>query len=217
MIYIYRSLAIQEALKSSEISANMRVLFLYCSGTPAEPERANPEAIFRCLVKQGLTGRLGLEPRRVPRYVVQAYKIAERDGFASEGLALDESCTIISKYAMDHAMTYIFLDALDECADESRHRLIQALEKTVDRVSSSIVKILVTSRDDVPLGSFFDKDRILDIQIDSDRNQQDIDHYVRAQLNQLILQKRLSLLSRPISSGLQSTIADNLMKGAKGM
>ena len=217
MVYIDRSLAIQEAFKSSEVSANMRVLYFYCSGTPAEPERANPEAIFRCLVKQGLTGRLRLEPSRVPRYVVQAYKIAERDGFASEGLALDESCTIISKYAMDHGMTYIFLDALDECVDETRHRLIQSLKEIFDRVSSSIVKVLVTSRDDVPLGTFFDKDRILDIQVDSDRNQQDIDHYVQAQLSQLILQKRLSLLSRPISSGLQSTIADNLMKGAKGM
>ena len=216
MVYICRSLAIQEALRSSEVSANVRVLFFYCSGTPAEPERANPEAIFRCLVKQGLTGRLRLEPSRVPRYVVQAYKIAERDGFASEDLALDESRTIISKYAMDHAMTYIFLDALDECADETRHRLIQALKEIVDRVSSSVVKVLVTSRDDVPLGTLFD-DRILDIQVDNDRNQQDIDHYVQAQLSRLILQKRLSLLSRPISSKLQETIAYNLTKGAKGM
>lgn len=149
--------------------------------------------------------------------MVQAYKVAEHDGFASGGLALDESRTIISKYATDHAVTYIFLDALDECADESRHRLIQALKEIVDGVSSSIVKVLVTSRDDVPLGTFFDTDRILDVQVDSDRNQQDIDHYVQAQLSQLILQKRLSLLSRPVSSELQETIADNLTKGAKGM
>lgn len=217
MFYIYRSLAIQEALKANETYADTRVLFFYCSGTPAEPERANPLAILRCLVKQGLTGRLGLEPGRVPRYVVQPYKIAERDGFASEGLALDECCSIISKYAIDHATTYIFLDALDECADEARYRLIQTLKEIIDRVSSSFVKVMVTSRDDVPLGTFFDKDRTLDIQVDGNRNQQDIDHYVQAQLSHLILQKRLSLLSRPISAELQETIAHNLVKGAKGM
>lgn len=217
MVYIYRSLAIEEALEGSEVSADMRVMFFYCSGTPAEPERANPLAILRCLVKQGLTGRLPLDPGRIPRYVVQAYKIAERNGFASDGLALDECCTIISKYAIDHATTYIFLDALDECADEARHRLVQTLKNIINRVSSSSVKVLVTSRDDVPLGTLFDEDRTLDIQVDGDRNQQDIGHYVQAQLSQLIQQKRLSLLSRPISAGLQETIEYSLMTGAQGM
>ena len=149
--------------------------------------------------------------------MVQAYKLAERDGFPSEGLALGECCTIISKYAIDHAKTYIFLDALDEFGEEARHRLIQTLKNIVDKVSSSFVKVMVTSRDDVPLETFFDRDRTFDIQVDGNRNQQDIDHYVQVQLNQLILQKRLSLLSRPISAGLQETIAYSLMKGAKGM
>ena len=193
------------------------MLFFYCSGTPAEPERANPEAILRCLVKQGLASGLRLEPSRVPRYVVQSYKMAELDGFASEGLDLDECCTIISKYAIDHATTYIFIDAIDECPDESRFRLMKTLQGILDRVSSSFVKFLVASRDDLSLGTFFNKAKTWDIQVDGNRNQRDVDHYVQAQLRQLILQKRISLLSRPISSGLEEIIIDRLSKGAQGM
>lgn len=154
----------------------------------------------------------------MPRYVVKAYIEAETDGFATGGLSSDQCCALISKYAIDHETTYIILDAFDECEIQVRQVLIDAFNSIIEKASKSVVKILVTSRNDLHLKAMFDKHKTHEIEVSGDRNQDDIDSYVKAQLDQLVKQKRISLPKGKASSTvLQSLIIKRLSEGAQGM
>jgi len=162
--------------------------------------------------------RSGQEPERLPRYIVKAYIEAETDGFAAGGLTPDQCCALISKYAIDHETTYILLDAFDECGIQVRHILIDAFNSIVEKALNSVVNILVTSRDDLHLRAMFDRHKTHEIEVNRLRNQDDIDSYVKAQLSQLVQQKRISLpRGKASSTALQDLIIERLSQGAQGM
>lgn len=213
-----RSLAIEEALKGVTGSSDAGVFYFHCSNNPAEPERADFGSIIRCLVKQGSSGGTPSEPRIIPRYVVRAFKAAEVNGFASRHLSGEDCCAIMAKYAIDHRRMIIFLDALDECEREERDKIIDALSLVVERSSGALVKLLISSRDDVPLGTLLHKHKQLEIHVEEKRNQEDIDGYVKVQLSQLIEQRKFRVLGRKgIPKELQANITSRLSQGAQGM
>lgn len=213
-----RSLAVKDVLDLTSSTNESRALYFYCSGTLAEPERANGQCILRCLVKQGLACRPRQEPERPPRYVVKAYIDAETDGFAAEGLNSEQCCAILSKYAIDHATTYIILDAFDECGVKTRQVLMDAFNSIIQKASKSVVKVLVTSRDDLHSKAMFDMHKTHEIRVSEHRNQNDIESYLKAQLDGLVQQKRISLPKGKASSiALQDLIVERLSKGAQGM
>ena len=124
----------------------------------------------------------------------------------------------MSKYAIDRRRMIIFLDALDECESEERDKIIDALSLVIDRSGGALVKLLISSRDDVPLGMWLNKHKRFEIHIEENRNQQDIDGYVKAQLSQLIEHRKLRLLGRKgIPKELQAKITSRLSQGAQGM
>ena len=79
------SLAIQEAIDSPNAS-----FYFFYSAEPAEPERTSFELTLCHLVKQDLSGCMGCELRKIPRYVVRPYKDSESDGFATGSLTANE-------------------------------------------------------------------------------------------------------------------------------
>ena len=150
--------------------------------------------------------------------MVRAFKAAEVNGFASRHLSEKDCCAIMSKYAIDHRRMIIFLDALDECESEERDKIMNALNLVVERSGGALVKLLVSSRDDVLLGTLLHKHKQFEIHIEENRNQQDIDRYVKAQLSQLIEHKKLRVLGRKgIPKELQAQITSRLSQGAQGM
>ncbi len=154
----------------------------------------------------------------IPRYVVRAFKAAEVNGFASRHLSGEDCCAIMSKYAIDRGRMIIFLDALDECESEERDNIMDSLSKIVVRSGGALVKFLISSRDDVSLGSLLPKQKQFEIHVEENRNQQDIDGYIKAQLSQLIQQKKLRILGRKrVPKELQAKITDRLSQGARGM
>ena len=153
----------------------------------------------------------------IPRYVVRAFKVAEVNGFASRYLSGEDCCAIMSKYAIDHRRMIIFLDALDECESEQREKIMDALSLVVESSGDALVKFLVSSRDDVSL-DMLPKHKQFQIHVEEDCNQQDINGYVKAQLSQLIQQKKIRILgSKGVPKGLQAKIIDRLSQGAQGM
>lgn len=154
----------------------------------------------------------------IPRYVVRAYKRAEVNGFASKHLSGEACCSIMSKYAIDRKRMIIFLDALDECQREEREKIMDALCMIVERSGGALVKFLISSRDDVSLGMLLSKYKQFEIHVEENRNQQDIDEYVQAQVSQLIQQKKLGILGRKgVPKGLRAKIIERLSQGAQGM
>ena len=158
-------------------------------------------------MRQGLSGRVSGEPRRIPRYVVRPYKDSESDGYAAGSLTANEFCDIISKYAIDHETINIFLDAFDECGNQERDQLTEALNSIIAKAHGAAVKITISSRDDLPLRMFFNKHETHEVYVDEHRNKKDIDAYVKAQARKLAEKGRLSLLGGTrISKNLQETI-----------
>lgn len=120
-------------------------------------------------------------------------------------------------YAIDRRRMIIFLDALDECESEEKDKIMDALSLIVERSSGALVKFLVSSRDDISLG-MLPKHKQSEIRVEENRNQQDINGYVKIQLSQLIQRKKLRIQgSDRVPKGLQARIIDRLSQGAQGM
>lgn len=152
-----------------------------------------------------------------PSDVVEKYKKAELCGFASGNLTFHESCDIMLRYISNKAKTFIFIDALDECNETSKHALIQAVKNIMGKASASQLKILISSRDELRLPIYFDFRETFQVHVETHRNQQDIDKYVDQELQQLIRQKRILVGGSEPSVKLQHYISAILCAQAQGM
>ena len=123
----------------------------------------------------------------------------------------------MSMYAIDRRRTIFVIDAIDECEHDERVKLMDALGLVVSRSGDALMKFLISSRDDVSL-DMLPGHKQFDIHVEENRNQQDINGYVKAQVSQLIQQKKLRILgSKGVPRGLQAKIVDRLSQGAQGM
>ena len=188
---------------------NPRPIYFYCTRNPAERERANPDAILRSLVRQlacSASDGTILEP------VKELYRSREQDGFAAGPLTLNESTALIIELSQDRPLTTIIVDALDECDLSSRGDLLEALSKILQD-SRSLVKLLVSSRADADIVCHFSD--CPNLQLEASQNQEDIDYYVKSEVEDLI--KRKKLLRGNVSENLKRTIQSVLSEQAKGM
>jgi hypothetical protein len=80
------------------------------------------------------------------------------------------------------------IDALDECDPETRADLLEVLEDILT-LSSNLVKIFVSSRNDQDIVLFLKK--YPNLEICSDKNSQDIATFVKAETKRLIQRKKL--------------------------
>ena len=188
---------------------NPRPIYFYCIRSPAERERANPVTILGSLVRQlacSASDGTILEP------VKELYRSRKQDGFAAGPLTLDESTALIIELSQDRPLTTIIVDALDECDLSSRGDLLEALSKILQG-SRSLVKLLVSSRADADIVCHFSD--CPNLQLEASQNQEDIDYYVKSEVENLI--KRKQLLRGKVSEDLKRTIQSVLSEQAKGM
>ena len=123
----------------------------------------------------------------------------------------------MSMYAVDQRRMTIFVDALDECERDERDKITNALALIVERSGNALVRLLISSRDDVSL-EILPKHKHFEILVGGNRNQQDINGYVKAQLSQLVEKNKLRILgSKGVPRKLQARIIDQLSQGAQGM
>ena len=128
--------------------------FFYCSRSTAEPERSKPVEIMNAILRQLAHTNLD-SPMKAP--VIQEYETRKRkaddDCFQVRKLSLKECTDLILKLSNDNSAT-IIIDALDECEEATKHELLEALNDIVSR-STELVKVLLSSRDDVVIVSQF--------------------------------------------------------------
>ena len=142
----------------------------------------------------------------------ELYKSREQNGFAAGPLTLDESTALIIQLSQDRPLTTIIVDALDECDLTSRGDLLDALSG-IFQDSCGLVKILVSSRADADIVCHFSD--CLNLQIEASQNQEDIENYVKSEVEYLINRKKL--LRGNVPEDLKETIASYLLVEAKGM
>ena len=78
--------------------------------------------------------------------------LASKDGSALKKLTVEDCIRLIVELANSHPLT-IILDALDECEEDTRYELLEARDEIISK-SREVVKILVSSRDDIDIVSF---------------------------------------------------------------
>ena len=196
-------------------SANMApamTAYFYCTRNPAESINSNPDEIMRSILKQLSSSRPEL-PIRVP--VVNAFQERQRDARTDGGevTQLDaKECLKLILAILERDPAYIFLDALDECDIFRRDELINAIN-TIKRESASLVKIMVSSRDEHDISCHFANSP--HIQIRAQDNGNDIERFVHVSLAKAVSEKRL--LNGVVSSSLWVKIAATLIERADGM
>lgn len=128
-------------------------------------------------------------------------------------ISIDECSETVIRIVDDRPLTYIVVDALDECDRENRWELINAFEHILQD-SSSLVKIFVTSRDDQDL--VLAMNNYPEVRIEATDNQDDISHYVSHSVDQLIREKKM-LPTQGVPDKLRAQIKQRLCEGAQGM
>jgi hypothetical protein len=182
-------------------------VFFFCSRNAAEPERANPDEILRCLARQ-----VSDLPGGPPLHQTLEKRFARRR-VAGE-MSSAEASEIIIDTIRARPLTYIIVDALDECDPEARKILIDKLKDVVSQ-SQSLVKVLVTSRpSQADINNAMEE--LPALYINASRNQEDIRCFVISEVNNAI-KKRRFLPTWTVSAKLRQQIIDSLCNGASGM
>lgn len=196
----------------SATTASAPIAYFYCTRSTAEPERADPDEIMRSILRQLSCSKADL-PIREP--VAKMYKEmkeeADEDGCEPAKLRVAE-CVDLILALLERNPATIIIDALDECDPGRRHELLLAFDKII-RNSANVVKIFVSSRDDNDIvHRLANSPSVVIRAID---NSEDIERFVRFQLDQSIIEQRLR--SGIVSEELKSHIISVLIKGAQGM
>ncbi|KAF4630251.1 hypothetical protein G7Y89_g7884 [Cudoniella acicularis] len=162
--------------------------FFYCIRAEGEPQRADPDEIIRCILKQLSFSKADL-PIREP--VAGAYKDrkekADDIGCEIENLKLDE-CEQLIISLLEYNPATIIIDALDECDSKKRSKLMRALDNIIQK-SPSLVKIFVSSRDDSDIVCRLENSP--NIFIDASDNSLDIERWVSLQIDNLCDSERI--------------------------
>jgi hypothetical protein len=206
----YSSIIVEDALNGFHAGHNPRPVFFYSSRNKAEPGRSDPNAILASIARQ----LSSLEPGKpLLKPTLDLYKKKEAEGFGFRSIQIEESCALIMQLIEQYPLATIVIDALDECNPEKRYDLLKALEKIL-RESSTLVKIFVSSRDDHDI--VFRLQRYPNLEIKSDRNNDDIVAFVKDQTEQLIEEGKLLQLS-DYQTEMKELIIKKVIDGAGGM
>ncbi|KAI9787444.1 MAG: hypothetical protein M1816_007492 [Peltula sp. TS41687] len=185
--------------------------YFYCARAEAEKERANPEEIVWAILKQLCSGPASTIHELVRNEYEKRKRDAEQDGSEPEKLRLEESANLILALT-DRDPATIVIDALDECLPSHRLELLIALETIIEK-SANVVKILVSSRDDI------DDDmrakHFSNVSLKASDNERDIKHFVNHEIQRAV-NNRL-LLNGVLSETLNKHIVDTLVRGANGI
>jgi hypothetical protein len=201
---------INEGRSANPMSAP--IAYFYCARNAAEPQRADPDEILRCLLKQLSCSRSKL-PIREPLAGTYKQRKEDADDYGYEPVRLSrQECVEHIICLLETIPVTIVIDALDECDPSRRHELLSALNTIYDE-SRSLVKIFVSSRDNDDIAR-----RLVtstDIFIQAKDNSEDIERYIRSEVDCSI--KEMRLLGGNVSSDLKRKIIATLIEGAQGM
>ena len=183
-----------------------RPAYFYCARNEAERERSIPEQVLRCLVRQ-------LSSVPGGRAVYKGLKTRYDTRFEDGDLSLEDARDIALEIANSRPLTYIVIDALDECDQNQRDQLVETLQFLLSD-SSSLVKIFITSREDRDLVEAMSIHPHVEINVSN--NSEDIAYFVSDSVDDLIRRKKL-LRTQGVSNELKIRIKKTLCERAQGM
>ena len=200
---------INKLLEDAETGLDPSPAYFYCTRNVAEPKRADPEHILRCIAKQ-LSYCSTSQSLLLPACTI--YNQRARFGDLASPLTLKECTNLIITLTEHRSSTTIIIDALDECNTDKVHKILDALNRIV-RNSQGLVKVFVSSRDDQ--GLVCRLNGYYELKIKASHNQGDISTFVHHETIRLVETKRL--LYGFVSLALKERIEQTLCELAQGM
>ncbi|KAL9102975.1 MAG: hypothetical protein Q9163_001928 [Psora crenata] len=199
-----------------EVDSNLStspLAYFYVTKDAAEPQRSDPAEILRALVKQLCFSKGRLPELAIQRPVLQEYKKrlkeAEEDDLEPTKFSSSQCIDCILNLTEKNPAVLI-IDAVDECNRSRRHELLAALKQIIER-SKSLVKVLVSSREDANISQHLSGSP--DVYIRTRSNSEDINRFVRLKVDEAIENK--TLLNGWVSPKLKEHIIDTLIKRAE--
>ena len=186
--------------------------YFYCAQTIGESERSDPCEILRCLLLQ--LSLVGNDDTVIPAIIAEwntRNKEAGKRPSDIEPLTISECVTFMLQIAEKSSPT-IVIDALDECTPSTRHELLNALERMVQK-SGNVVKIFASSREDSDIKRRMSSK--LHVLIGATENRDDIRSFIDHAIDRAIEEK--SLLEGDVNDKLAREIKDALLERANGM
>ena len=162
----------------------------------SEAEKQNPTDLLKSVLLQ-----LVFRKSVVTEELTEAYKKHTKEGTT---LSLPECCRLLQAAIVRFSMTYLVIDALDECTEGTRDILFAELRKMKQHIS-----ILVTSRH--TFSDYYDPESALRLDIEADAV--DIRHYLEARITES--RKMQAHIERDQS--LYETMISSIIYKAKGM
>ncbi|KAF4953033.1 hypothetical protein FGADI_6303 [Fusarium gaditjirri] len=187
---------------------SMQIAYYYCSGAQSEPERANPDAILRSVIRQLAVDETA---RRVDPIVVSEYEKSTKHQNNVSRLGFNECSTLLQQLTSNKT-TIILLDAIDELEILNRSKLVQAFEEVVTE-SDGVIKLLATSRNDTQIKKLMHK--AIPIEVSKEHNHHDIASFVETQVASIVRSK--AFVDEYAPQGLLERIRDALTTGAQEM
>ena len=189
------------------------IAYFYCTRNSAETERSNPDEIMRSILRQLTTtnGSSSTVHERILKEYERRQAMAKLDGFEVTRLQAAECVSLILDTTVANPAT-IVVDAVDEMPSSSRHLLLSALTQVVQQ-SLSVVKVLVTSRDDSNIHALLPEAVALRIQ--NEHTRKDMVDFVHREVYSAIQDRRM--LNGNVSEDLQKDLENVLITGAREM
>ncbi|KAF5021927.1 hypothetical protein F66182_6030 [Fusarium sp. NRRL 66182] len=187
--------------------ARWHVAYYYCSGTESESDRANPDAILRSILRQVTVDE---RARVIDPIVISEYeKLAKHYDLCRLDI---HDCSTLLQQSTANKTTIIALDAIDELDVLDRAKLIQALELVMQE-SGGVVKVLVTSRNDMQIKKLLHS--ATTIEVSREQNRTDIVNFVDKKVTSLVHSR--AFLDQDAPHDLLHRIRDALIAGAQEM
>lgn len=177
------------------------VVYFYCNQN--ESQRRDPANIMQAIVKQ-----LSVVLPGLPKPVVAGYDKRVKSGLAAGPLGFCESSDLLVSLLEIFPQTTIVIDALDESDPAKRGQFLEALT-TIMRSSTSVVKVFISSRDDIDIK--LKLERVPNIYIEAN-NSEDIERFIHREMTEPN-NRRLFCLPDTQKKRIMST----LVKKANGM
>lgn len=197
----------------SEISHGLsirvdKIVYFYCKRD--EENRRDRQKLLLALVKQ-LACPPDTDTAIYPE-ALDVYKKEHKDPSSRTQLSIKDGLQLLGQLLKRYKHPAIVLDALDECAEETRSLIIEDLHCILDNATHP-VKVFIASRHSLDI-----EDRLQDllhVRIEARDNAEDIENYVTKELALRVQNKKL--LRGKISPALKQLIKDVLLRDAHGM
>lgn len=200
------AIVVNQLLQRHSVGIDPRPHYYYCMRDPLQKTRADHTYILGSIARQMCcTDAHGvLLPAAIEMYT----RCNEQ---ASAMPTSEESVDLIIRMTEARPVTYIVLDALDECDQETRGELLLALQKIVDR-ASALVKVFVSSRDDADIVAHFSIRPHIRVEIA--KTQDDIQLFIEKRVDE---SAQRAILRGKATINLILEIKEALKAGAGGM